>query len=425
MNSSDSFDRNLSEWLHADAEHRVPDHLDAVLRRTRTERQRPAWSSLERWLPVQTTLRLSPVPRVAWLLLVLALLLALAVAILAVGSRPRLPEPFGLARNGAVVTSSDGDIYSIDATTGTKKALVADPAFDFGPTFSRDGTKFIFLRGAAPGQPDLGLELVVADSDGTNVHSVSPFVQGLDWQDWSPDSTKIAFLSRPTSGSSAPGVINIVNADGTGLRTLDVGRPAHELSWLPPDGKEIIFRGEQLVESDALPGIFAVRPDGTGLRRISTRPALNHNDYQDITVSPDGRQVTYRDAGDVFRVHVFDLQTGYDLPLPDPTGSTAQMGGVFSPDGRSIVYQRFIDQQTTQLVVAPADGSGTGTPIGTPTAVGSDGPVFNNYAFTPDGKAVVVNQGDTVTRLFPIDGSAGEIVATGANAFAAYQRLAP
>ena len=29
-----------------------------------SERQRPAWSSLERWLPVQTTLRLTPVPRV-------------------------------------------------------------------------------------------------------------------------------------------------------------------------------------------------------------------------------------------------------------------------------------------------------------------------------------------------------------------------
>jgi len=47
MNPSDGFDRHVSEWLHADAEHRVPEHLDAVLVRTRTERQRPAWSSLE------------------------------------------------------------------------------------------------------------------------------------------------------------------------------------------------------------------------------------------------------------------------------------------------------------------------------------------------------------------------------------------
>ena len=70
MNPSDAFDRHVSDWLHADAEHRVPEHLDAVLRRTRTERQRPAWSSLERWLPVDTsTLRfISPCARIAWLL---------------------------------------------------------------------------------------------------------------------------------------------------------------------------------------------------------------------------------------------------------------------------------------------------------------------------------------------------------------------
>ncbi len=72
MNHSDGFDRTVSDWLHVDAEHRVPDHLDAVLRRTRKERQRPAWSSLERWLPMQTTLRFTPVPRVAWLLVVAA-----------------------------------------------------------------------------------------------------------------------------------------------------------------------------------------------------------------------------------------------------------------------------------------------------------------------------------------------------------------
>ncbi len=68
MNPTDSFDRNVSDWLHVDAEHRVPAHLDAVLRRTRSERQRPAWSSLERWLPMESTARFAPVPRFAWVL---------------------------------------------------------------------------------------------------------------------------------------------------------------------------------------------------------------------------------------------------------------------------------------------------------------------------------------------------------------------
>ena len=90
MNRDETFDPTISDWLHADAEHRVPEHLDAVLRRTRTERQRPAWSSLERWLPLDTTLRargvLGPQPR--RIALVIALLIALAgLVIVAVGSR--------------------------------------------------------------------------------------------------------------------------------------------------------------------------------------------------------------------------------------------------------------------------------------------------------------------------------------------------
>src|SRR4249920_359961 len=112
MNRTDRFDDVVSDWLHADAEHRVPEHIDVVLRRTRTERQRPAWSSLERWLPVHTTLRLAPVPRVARLLIVLALaIVAIGIAIVAAGSLPRRADPFGLARNGTLVYgATDGDI---------------------------------------------------------------------------------------------------------------------------------------------------------------------------------------------------------------------------------------------------------------------------------------------------------------------------
>jgi hypothetical protein len=425
MTLHDGFDRTVSEWLDEQAGRGAPGYLDEILARTTRSRQRPWWSSLERWLPMQTTLRLAPVPRIAWLLVVLGLLVAIGAAVLWAGSRPRLPAPFGPARNGSVVASADGDIYSLDPVTGARTALIADPAFDFGVTFSRDGTKFMFLRTPVSTSSDPGLELVVADADGTGVRVLSPAVQGLDWQDWSPDGSRIAFLSRPT-GPDGPGVINVVNVDGSGLRTLDVGRPAHELSWLPPDGKEIVFRGEQPADSNLLPGIFSVRPDGTGLRQISTRPAVDRYDYQDVAVSPDGRRVTYGASGPVFRVHVLDMQTGGDVTLPDPTRRTAQAGGLFSPDGRSIAYQRWNADNTTQLVVAPADGTGTGIAIGPRSRLGNDGPTISNYAFVPDGTALIANyDAEKLTRRLPVDGSPATVVSEGEASFAAYQRLAP
>ena len=180
------------------------------------------------------------------------------------------------------MSSQDGDIFAVDPLTARQSPVITGPAFDFGATFSRDGTKFMFLRGAPTdcGQPDCGLMLMVARADGTDVRALTPGLPGLDWQDWSPDGQQIAIVAAAPDGNGH--VIDVVNADGSGMRTLDVGRPAHEVSWLPPDGKEIVFRGEQLRASDPPSGIFAVRPDGTHLHAISHRPATDSRDFQSI-----------------------------------------------------------------------------------------------------------------------------------------------
>ena len=82
MTTRDTFGRDLSQWLREEGEHRVPDHLAEVLVRSAATRQRPWWASLERWLPMQTTLRFTPVPRVAWLLVISGLVVALSAAVL-------------------------------------------------------------------------------------------------------------------------------------------------------------------------------------------------------------------------------------------------------------------------------------------------------------------------------------------------------
>jgi hypothetical protein len=420
MNRSDAFDRHVSEWLHADAEHRVPEHLDAVLRRTRTERQRSAWSSLERWFPVQSTLRFTPVPRIAWLLVLLGLIVSLAAAALWIGTRQRLPNPFGPARNGAIVMSHDGDIYALDPSTHAERLIVGGEGFDFSPVFSRDGTKLLFLRGS--GGDAHGLSLEVADPDGTAIREVVPTVLGLDWFDWSPDGSQIVFLSRKTA--QGPGLINVVNVDGSGLTTLDVGRSAHFVSWLPPLGREIVFRGEQNTTAQPPPGIWAVHPDGTGLRALIASPAADPNDYLTPAVAPDGSKVSYTSVVPTSQIHILDVTTGLDSILPAPTGITDQGGpAYFSPDGRLVGYVRFYPGDTFQFIVAPVDGSGMGTPVG-PRLSLPTGDI--NWTWTPDGSAVVVDYGnDATVQLLPVDGSPGSLLGKGELSFADIQRLAP
>jgi WD40 repeat protein len=428
MTGNSGIDRRIFDFLDREAGHGSPDYLDDILSRTAGSRQRPAWTSIERWLPVDVSAHRSIIGRTPLrpiaVFVVIGLLLAAIVAV-AVGTRRPTLEPFGLARDGALVSSHDGDIYSVDPLTGTERAIITDPRSDFSLTFSRDGTKFMFLRVASGGcEPNCGLILAVANADGSDVREISPAVDGLDWQDWSPDGRQIAFLSRVRGA----GQINVVNVDGTDLRTLPVGRPAHEISWLPPDGREIVFRGEQLHDTDPLSGIFAVRPDGTGLHEISTMPALDKNDYQEVAVSPDGTLVaTTRSVPDQgSQIHLIDLQTGDDRVLPASPDAVAQQGAGFSPDGLNVVYLRFHAGGDSTLVVAPTDGSGTGVSIGPIRGYGTDGPYINNYVFTPDGKAVIANDAkDKVTRLMPIDGSPPSILSTGELASAAYQRVAP
>jgi dipeptidyl aminopeptidase/acylaminoacyl peptidase len=434
MTTNDMFGRNVSTWLREEAEHRVPDHLGEVLVRTAATRQRPWWSSLERWLPVDTTFRprLFSIPPAARLLAVVGLiLLVLAVAILAAGSRQRLPEPFGLARNGSAIATMDGDIYAFDPATKVRTPLITDANYDFGGTFSRDGTRFMFLRSREPivDASNPALILSVADADGGNVRELTGPTQGLDWSDWSPDGRRIAFLSR---GADGVGLINVVDVASGQLTTFDVGVPAHFVTWRPPDGHEILFRGE-----GDQPGIYAVGVADGVSRRISARPPNNEFDYQSMTVSQDGRTASFTQwaASDVApwpRVHMLDLDTGEERVLPTPPDAGQRGGAVFSPDGVTVAYAR-VDRDpagaTAQVVVAPADGSSEGRVLGPripTTPEGAEVPL--SMIFTPDGTGVIARYGgDTgaIVRWLPIDGSPGFVVDDGAFGFVDIQRLAP
>ena len=130
--------RRLEAW-HEDAyAPPAPAYLSQVLERTSHTRQRPAWASLERWLPMKLTSTASAAPRAlrpVWILLIV-LALVIAVAGLAIiGGRLLAPAP-ALPLGGAAVIAfasdagdqSTGDIYTVRAD-GDRPAP-ADECFD-------------------------------------------------------------------------------------------------------------------------------------------------------------------------------------------------------------------------------------------------------------------------------------------------------
>ena len=87
-----------------------------------------------------------------------------------VGSRPRVPSPFGPARPGIFVLNLYGDIVSM-APDGTRQhALTSGVAWDSNPVFSRDGTRVAFW---STGMLQALSDLVVMNADGSGRHAVA------------------------------------------------------------------------------------------------------------------------------------------------------------------------------------------------------------------------------------------------------------
>lgn len=426
MSANQTFGGMLSSWLQEEAEHRVPDHLEEVLVVTAATRQRPWWSSPERWLPMDLATRLLPTPtvRLGRILVVAALLIALAaVAILLAGSRPRLPAPFGVAGNGAVISSADGDIHRIDPVTGVRTPLIADPAYDFSAVFSRDGTRMVFLRSdEEPVGEVVHLTLMLADADGSDVVALTPPIRSPDWYDWSPSGDRIAFLSRDERGR---GLINVIDVASRAITTLDVGTSAHFLTWLPPTGAEIVFRAE-----GPSPELRAVDPVTGTVRTLTTQRAGTEHDVQSVVVAPDGRTaafIRWRRGFSGQMVRVLDLTTGIETRVPGEAGRN-QASPVFSSDSRSIAYVRVRPDETAQVVVAPLDGSSDAVELGPIIPLTDLVDIGITIAFVPDGSAVVVRYGrdDTSsTRWLPVTGEPGRIVEEGVFSFVDVQRVAP
>jgi Tol biopolymer transport system component len=440
MTSERRFEQDLPELLADLAPVRRPDYEDDIVRQTAPMRQRPAWMFLERWLPVSVmTTRAFAAPPIRWRIVgvVALLLLALAVGlVLVAGSRPHVPAPFGPAANGLVAFAKSGDIYTADPATGVTKAVVTGSEADLAPVFSPDGTHLAFARrqGAALAR------LLVARSDGTGTVVVTPDpLAGLDsgadipfsvpqWT-FSPDGTEIALWSTAETG----GKLWIAQADGSGMRQVNVPFGVVEASWLPPDGSKLIVTS---ISSGGPNSVYVVDPKTSASAPIVAPKSGIGLDY--VRPSPDGSRLAYSasilgqnapDSGNSYQVHVVGIDGQGDHQLPMPSGAMFQDAPAWSNDGTRLAITRGYAPHNEDMVLAvvPADGSGTGVE----SAHKLTGCCDTLLQWSPDDTSILVEP-DT-----DLDGVAPQQIlfdpATGATAPApwmasnppAWQRVAP
>lgn len=341
----DRFERQLPMALTDLAAPRAPDYLTDILGRTAATRQRPAWASLERWLPVELVTTRVPTTRIPWRqALVLALLAVLLATMLAVyvGSR-RIPEPFGPAANGLVVYAESGDIYARDAVGGAPRLLIGGPETERIIGFSRQGDQMLFAREP---RPDTKLTLWVSRPDGTGLRKLDGEYLNISGVDWSPAGDAVAVTHSPKGRD----VLSILPFDGSPATLFKLDVTATEVAWRPPDGAQLSFRGKDAQGW----GIFLIGRDGTGLRRLdlaSERLFETEYDVRGHRWAADGQRLMFDQLHDVMagnhsglRIHVAEVSRAGDV-LSDTRfefedWADDELNATFVPGTDRIVYQR-------------------------------------------------------------------------------------
>jgi Tol biopolymer transport system component len=286
------------------------------------------------------------------------------------------PNPVRGRYNGKIVFTSDRHNKALSVWTmnpdGSSPTRLTDdksrserlpsfsPVYDSSPVWSPDGTKIAFISNR-----DYLFSLYVMNADGTNAQRLTDRLEPGQ-PAWSPNGGKIAFsagISFTVGMGKGFSDIYVVNMDGTGLTQLTRDSGINSTpTWLP-DGKQIAFTSDR--GSDNGFKIWVMNADGSNQREIPNSAISNTSQP---AWSPDGTKIVFIRhrvcRSDIeFAIHIMDADgRNTRLLTNDPNSCGIYSSPRWSPDGTKIIAgfkphaKRDIDPPT-QIIVMNADGT--------------------------------------------------------------------
>jgi Tol biopolymer transport system component len=229
-------------------------------------------------------------------------------------------------------------IYMLDLTTEEVNLIYSYPRKISGVQLNETGDTFVFSQ-KFDGDDNEHEEICTLSVDGTHFNRLTSNNVLDTYPSWSPDSTKIAFLSWRDKTMD----IYMMNADGSAVKKVyDSGGHDGDIHWL--HNKIVFTRDHQ---------IWIMNADGTGARQITDPPragewgnaVLPFGDY-DPKLSPDGSKIVFERMVDDktshgnYDIYCINTDGSQEVALTN-TGYTAQYTqgiATWSYRGDKLVY---------------------------------------------------------------------------------------
>ncbi len=209
------------------------------------------------------------------------------------------------------------EIYVMDADGGSRENLSNHPVDDMDPDWSPDGTKIAFVSDRNDGE----YQIYVMDADGSNQIRLTDGPRRKRMPDWSPDGRKIVFAVHD-------GIDHIEVMDADGHNRVMLENNASGPSWSPDGGKIAFVSGR-----DGGAEIYVTGADGQGLERVT------HDFLGGLSpsFSPDGRRIAYYALDEGFW-HIYVVDTDGKNRQRLTHNQEHHFQPTWSPDAKTIVY---------------------------------------------------------------------------------------
>jgi Tol biopolymer transport system component len=220
--------------------------------------------------------------------------------------------------------------------------------------------------------------LHVMNADGSGKRTLTRKAWNVEAPAWSPDGRRLAFERRAgplTNGQCACDIdVFVMNADGSGQQNLTRHPVLDTHPVWSPDGQKLAFVRYR--------DVWVVDADGSGQRRLT----LNREGDRSPAWSPDGKRIAFVSFhGRNWEVHVMNADGSGHRNL---TRNRAQdYGPTWSPNGRKIAFVRTRNSSRLhgydwELYVMNADGSGQ-------RKLARTAPQLVAPAWSPDGRKLL------------------------------------